>query len=374
MAGEDSGDTYGALLATALRQATPDVVIRGTGGHAMARAGVDIMVDSSELGVIGIFEVLTHIRTLVRIFNDLVKRARVERPDAVVLIDYPGFNLRFAKRLKAAGIPVVYYVSPQVWAWGKGRVPKIARLVDKMLVIFPFETQVYAGTGLDVEFVGHPLLEVIPPRQPDEPARDANTVLLLPGSRFQEVDRLFPVMVQTAVALHAERPELRFVVPVPRERIGARVRDMLPGLLPPGDGPDIRIEVGQTREWLRRGTAALAKSGTVTVEAAISGLPLVVVYRVNPLSYMIGRPLLDIRFFTMVNVILDRLLYEEFEQDQVTVANCTRAMRAILPGGERRQLVEDGMAETVARLGGRGQASAKAAAAVLKLIGAVPRA
>jgi len=369
MAGEDSGDTYGALLATELHRAAPDVVVRGMGGHAMARAGVDILVDSSELGVVGVFEVLKRLGTFRRIFRDLVHRAQAERPEAVVLIDYPGFNLRFAKRMKALGIPVVYYVSPQVWAWGKRRIPKIARLVTKMLVIFPFETTVYSRTGLDVQFVGHPLLELIPPRQPDEPACDPNTVLLLPGSRFDEVDRLLPVMVQAAAALHAETPRLRFVIPVSREKIGERVRARLQGLLTTAGGPDIQVDVGHTREWLRRGIAGLAASGTITVESAISGLPLVVVYRVRSFDYMVARILVHVRYFTMVNVILKRLVFEEFLQDQVTVANCTRALRAILPGGERRAEVEAGMAETVERLGGRGRASAKAAAAVLDVIG-----
>jgi len=371
IAGESSGDAYGALLAGELRQAEPDLVVRGMGGAAMEEAGVDIMVDSTELGVVGLVEVLKHLPTFASIFRGLVRRAEKERPDAVVLIDYPGLNLRLARRLHLLGVKVVYYISPQVWAWHKKRIPKIARTVDRMLVIFPFEPAVYSGTELDVEFVGHPLLETLDACRDPSLTRDSNAVLLLPGSRTSEVDRLLPVMLETARALHAETPGLRFVIAVPREAIAGHVRRKMAALLPPddADGPEVSLEVGRTREWMQRAAAGLAASGTVTVEAAILGLPLVVVYRLHWLTFWFARLLVKIPYFAMVNLVANAMVFEEFLQDAVTTANLSRALRDVLPGGARRREAEEGMARTVAALGGQSQVSQRAAQAVIEVMG-----
>ncbi len=369
IAGEQSGDAYGALLAKALRGLDAQVTIRGMGGEAMAQAGVDVMVDSTELGVVGFVEVLRHLRLFWRIFHDLLDRAAQERPDAVILIDYPGFNLRFARRLHALGIRVVYYVSPQVWAWGKRRIPTIARCVDKMLVIFPFEPQVYAETGLDVEFVGHPLLEVLDACRDPALTREPSTVLLLPGSRGSEIERLLPVMLDTVQMLHAQRPELQFVIAVPREAIADRVRETAGALLSPRPGkPAITLAVGETRRWLQRAGVGLAASGTVTVESAILGLPLVVIYRVHPFTYWLGRLLVKIPFFTMVNLVAGKAVYEEFLQNAVAPPALTRALTDILPGGKRRDSVRQEMAAAVQKLGGQSPVCERAAEAVFELI------
>lgn len=367
-AGESSGDLYGGRLATALHALAPDLALRGMGGSAMRAAGVEIMVDSSNLGVVGFIEVFKHLGTFFRIFNGLVARAARERPDVVVLIDYPGFNLRFAKKLHGLGIPVVYYISPQVWAWGKRRIPEIARLVRKLLVIFPFEPDVYAGTGLDVEFVGHPLKAILAERRDASLTRDPHTIVLLPGSRTSEVDRLFADLCRTAAWLQARRPELQFVVAASSPRIADRCHEMLKGL-PPRDIPQgIVIRTGETHLWLQRATAGLAASGTVTMESALLGLPLVVVYRLNPITYWLGRLLVKLPFFTIVNLVAGRRVFEEFLQGDVTARVLGPALEAILPGGARRADVEAGIQEALARLGAEGDASQRAADAVLRLL------
>jgi lipid-A-disaccharide synthase len=364
VAGETSGDGYGARLAHEMRALCPDVCLKGMGGPAMREAGVEIMVDSSELGVMGLVEVFKILRRIIGIFRGLVKRASEERPDTVVLIDYPGFNLRLARKLHALGIRVVYYVSPQVWAWKKGRIPKIAATVDRLMVIFPFEPAVYEGTGLDVQFVGHPLLEILAEERDATITRDPNTMLLLPGSRRGEIDHLLPTIAATACLLAKERPHLRFVMPLPRQSIAdyaSRCLEALP------NRPEIEIEIGNARHWMQQAGTGLATSGTVTVEAAILGLPLVSVYRVHPLTYLLAAVIIRLPYFTMVNLIAGRQLFPELLQGEFTPENALDALRPLLPDGEKRADVEQGMRDMVAALGGTLPASRRAALSVLEV-------
>ena len=360
---------YGARLARQLRELEPGVELKGMGGEAMREAGVELLADSTELGIVGFVEVVRHLPMLLRLFRGLVSRAIREHPDAVVLIDYPGFNLRFARRLRAAGIRVVYYVSPQVWAWGRRRIPKIAGTVDKMLVIFPFEPGVYAQTHLDVEFVGHPLVAILGEKRL-QTSRDAETVLLLPGSRESEVRRLLPVMLETARLLHAEGVGLRFVVPAPRAEIAALARELLGAARARGGGdlPPVDVVTGETTDWLQRAAAGIAASGTVTVEAAVLGLPLVVAYRLNWLTYRLARMLVKVRFVTMVNLVCDSMVFEEFLQDEATPQNLGEALAAILPGGARRAGVLQKAEEAVSALAGQGDGSRRAAKAILRCL------
>ena len=364
VAGETSGDGYGARLAHEMRVLQPDVCLKGMGGPAMREAGVEIMVDSTELGVMGLSEVFRLLPTFIRLFRGLVKRAAEERPDTVVLIDYPGFNLRLAKKLHALGIRVVYYVSPQVWAWKKGRIPKIAAIVDRLLVIFPFEPAVYKGTGLDVQFVGHPLLEILAEERDTTVERDPDTVLLLPGSRQGEIDRLLPIIAATAHLLAQERPHLRFVMPLPRQSIADYAVRCLRAL---PNQPEIQIEIGNSRHWMQRAGTGLAASGTVTVEAAILGLPLVSVYRVHWLTYLLAAVIIRLPYFTMVNLIAGRQLFPELLQGEFTPENALGALRPLLPDGERRAEVEQGMRDMVAALAGTRPASRRAAVSVLEV-------
>jgi lipid-A-disaccharide synthase len=368
IAGEESGDAYGAGLARELQRQRPGLALRGMGGRAMAAAGVEILIDSSELGVVGFIEVLWHLRTILRALAALVERARQERPDAVVLIDYPGFNLRLARRLHALGIPVVYYVSPQVWAWKRGRRHQIAAWCRRLLCIFPFEPAHFADTGLDVCFVGHPLLEILAGEREADAVRDPDLVLLLPGSRRGEVERLLPRLLQAAAELRRRQPRLRFVMPLPRPAVAEVARRCL------REGctelaAAVTIDVGRTRHWMQVAVAGLATSGTVTMEAAILGLPVVSVYRVSWLTYGLARLLVHgIRFFTIVNLVADREVFEEFLQGQVTVGRLVPALEAILPGGARREAVLRGMSDAVAALGPAGAVSAAAARQVLEVV------
>lgn len=361
-AGESSGDLYGARLACELRKLDDQMVIRGMGGVHMAAADVEILVDSTELGVVGLVEVLRHYPMFRRIFWDLVRRAQREKPDLVVLIDYPGFNLRFAKQMKKLGIPVLYYVSPQVWAWGKKRVPEIAQLVRRMLVIFPFETEVYEPVGLDARFVGHPLVDIMREKRDPDLQRDPNLVLLLPGSRGSEVDRLLHPMASAARELHKRRPELRFVISAPRAAIRSRIEEML------GDhGLPLQIDDGSTEGWMQRASAGIAASGTVTVQAAILGLPLVVVYRMNPMTHWLAMRLINVPYITMVNLVAEKLVFQEYLQ-KFQPSELATAVEAILPDGARHAAVQQGIKRCVTRLQTEGDASATAAAAVHDLI------
>ena len=351
ISGESSGDLYGARLAQDLWKKDPSLEISGMGGVRMRAAGVNILVDSTELGVIGIVEVLGILFKIIRIGLFLKKKAKEERPDAVILIDYPGFNIRLAKYLKKMNIPVIWYISPQVWVWHKSNIPRLAAYCTKMMVIFPFEVDVYKETTLDVEFVGHPLVEIVEERQDLSLVRDPDEIVLLPGSRKGETSRLFEPMLQTALILKQQNPSLHFSVAAAREKVAHDLEKILKTFLkknPSFPEDCIEICIGQTSRLLQRGGTGLAASGTVTVECALAGLPLVVIYKVNYISLFIGWLLIRRLFrdaFTMPNIILYRKLFEEYLQWQVRVPVLVEALGRILPGGSRRKEVESGMVE-----------------------------
>lgn len=375
ISGEESGDIYGAKLAgdlaTVAKAAGDELKISVMGGKRMAGTGAEVMVDATELGVVGLLEVFKMLGTFVRVFRGLVKRAKERPPDAVVLIDYPGFNLRLAKQLHKRGIPVVWYISPQVWAWKKGRAKKLAEYCAKMLVIFPFETAIYEKVGLDVEFVGHPLVDIARESGFDSIKRDDNLLLLLPGSRSNEIDRLFVPMLETAVELKRRRPELRFAAAAPRESVAERLRGVLRRFTARGGAAaDLEVEIscGKTPEAMREASTTLVASGTATVECAIANLPATVVYKLNPITYLLARMVVDIPFFTMVNIIADERVYEEYLQGDVNAANLADSLWRILPGGSRREEVEEGVGRVVDALSsGSGRSSEKAARAVWEI-------
>ncbi|MBP5183144.1 MAG: lipid-A-disaccharide synthase, partial [Lentisphaeria bacterium] len=254
IAGEASGDLYGAQLARDIREKDPSSSIAGMGGVKMREAGVDILVDSSELGVIGVVEVLGMLFRFISIMRFLVRKAKEDRPDVVVLIDYPGFNIRLARRLSKAGIKVLWYISPQVWAWRKSNISKLARYCRKLICIFPFEVDVYEGSGLEVEFVGHPLLEVVEKRRDESITRDKNLFLLLPGSRRSETKRLLYPMLEAAELLHEKHPEMRFVISTPREKVLSDVEKDLAEYRkkhPSFDLP-LAVECGKTAFYMQK--------------------------------------------------------------------------------------------------------------------------
>ena len=369
LAGEASGDLYGAKLAAELRTLAAEqgstVRIAGMGGPEMSRAGIDIRVDSTELGVVGVIEVVKHLLLFIRIFFRLVGQARRERPDAVVLIDYPGFNLLFALMMYRSRIPVVWYVCPHLWVWGKWRLPVLAKICRKMLVIFPFEVEVFSRTRLEVEFVGHPLIDIVGGRKDPSIRRNPDEFLLLPGSRTMEINYLLYPMLDTVRELSPRHPRLRFHLSAPRQKIAdlcrlrcEKYRERHPEL------PEIEISCGDTGIWQQRAGTGLAASGTVTVESAIAGLPLVVGYKLNWITILLASLVVRLYrgFFTMVNIIANRVVFQEFLQHRFCAKNLVPAVEAILPGGSRREEVERGMDKVRSLLSPSSSSAARQAA------------
>ena len=375
-AGEASGDTYGAHLAESLRKLENDagreIEIAGMGADKMRAAGVDILVDSSELGVMGIIEVLKIIFTIIKVFFFLKKKALEERPDAIVMIDYPGFNLLFARFMHWHGIPVIWYVSPHVWSWGKRRIYKLAKFCEKMLVIFPFETEVYSKVDLDTEFVGHPLVDIMKERLDFSVERDPNTLVILPGSRSMEISRLMKPMLETALEMKKRHPAMKFVISAPREKVYKQCEEIYNKFRNSNSGcPEIEFSCGQTSYWQRRAGTGLAASGTVTVECAIAGLPLVVCYKLNWITILLAAVFIRLYrgFFTMVNVIANKEVFEEFLQHHVNKKELSDALERVLPGGKRRNEVEEDMKKVVNSLSDeRVTATDHAAQACLKFL------
>ena len=369
-AGEASGDLYGARLAEALRalaaEKGTELELSGMGGPRMIAAGIPVKVDSTELGVMGVVEVMKLLFTFIGIYFKLVRAARRERPDAVVLIDYPGFNLMYALAMYASGIKVVWYVSPHLWVWGKWRLPVLAKICSKMLVIFPFEVEVFAKTCLQAEFVGHPLIDIVSERRDPAVSRESDRFLLLPGSRVMEINRLLEPMLDTVVKLSERHPELKFHLSAPREKIArlceekiAVYREKHPEL------PAVPVSCGDTGIWQQRACAGLAASGTVTVESAIAGLPLVVGYRMNWVTITLASLVVKLYrgYFTMVNIIADKMVFQEFLQHHFCAEELLEPVESILPGGKRRAEVETQMAEVARLLSPQGNKAAGQAAA-----------
>lgn len=375
VAGEASGDVHGASLAREMRTLAPHVELLGIGGDRMERRGVRLLYHYRRLAVVGLTEVLAHLGDVRRAMRRLVDTVRHENVDGVVLLDYPDFNLALARRLRRVrpGLPIVYYISPQVWAWRQGRVKTIAALVDRMLVILPFEADLYAATGLPVDFVGHPLLDSIPPPESRESfaARhhlDAGRewIALVPGSREAEVERLLPPMLGAARRLAAREGEPLFLVAgagsVEEETYERALRHE-----PRLAGRVHRI-TDDTWGILRHARGAVVCSGTATLETALAGTPLVVVYRTSWLTYNLGKLLVRIRDIGLVNVVGGRRGVPELLQGDVTPKAIERELAPLLEDGPARSACLEFLAEVRERLGRPG-ASARAAAAVLATIG-----
>ncbi|MEO6872287.1 MAG: lipid-A-disaccharide synthase, partial [Chthoniobacterales bacterium] len=299
VAGEASGDNHGAALMQALQREQPDVHFLGRGGPQMKQLAGDNFTNwIDEAAVVGLWEVLKHYPYFRRQFQQTLDEIAAAKPDAVVLIDYPGFNLRLARELRqrSLGGKIIYYISPQVWAWNRRRIPKMARWLDLMLCIFPFEAQLYAQSGLRTVFVGHPMLETLASKRTNE-ARDPNLIGLFPGSRAREVRKLLPIMLGVIRELRGARPELRFEIAAASEALAATIREGLPAK---NDSlGKISVVVGQTAQTMQRAAAGIVASGTATLEAAFFRLPFVLVYRVATLTYLAGRALIKVKHLGM---------------------------------------------------------------------------
>lgn len=331
VAGDPSGDLHGANLVTALREISSQIEINGLGGERMERAGVRLLYRLTELAIVGFSEAINNIRALRQIYIKTEEFLRKEKPDIIVLIDYPGFNLRLAGLAKRLKIPLIYYIGPQIWAWRHGRIKDIAELVNKMLVIFPFEEETYRKAGVDVSFVGHPLLDTIQPtKSKEEVCRkyglDSNSPIigLMPGSRKQEIERLLSVMLEASRRI-AENRKVQFVLPlagnIPMKYIKERITEFEMDRLNRGkkeEKPPLHILVVRDEDYnIRRTlTLALVASGTATLENACLGIPMIIIYKVSLFSYLLARLLIRIPRIGLANIVAGKRVVPEFIQQK----------------------------------------------------------
>jgi lipid-A-disaccharide synthase len=371
VAGERSGDVYGAGLAAALRARLPGAEIFGCGGEAMRQAGVETAVDAHAISMAGIFEVLSGLPRVYRAFHSLLAEVDRRRPQLAVLIDFPDFNLRLAKQLKRRNVPVVYFVSPQVWAWRPGRLKQIKAYIAKMLCIFDFEEALYREAGIPVEYVGHPLVDLARPHLTRtefftqarlDPATP--TVALLPGSRQKEVCYNLPPMLEAAARL-ARRRKIQFVIPVAPSldpRWLARILRKSPS------GPaTVRTVLQATSDALEHAEVAVVASGTATVEGILRERPMVVVYRVSPLSWLLGRFLVNVPYYSMVNLLAGKPLVTELMQGDFNAPKLAAQVEYLLDHPEAREKLRQELRALKSRLGGGG-AIGRAADAVLGVL------
>jgi lipid-A-disaccharide synthase len=350
-AGEASGETYGAQLIEALRRLRPEAKFFGMGGEHMRTAGCELLVDAREVAVVGLVEVLTHLPRIRNRFDRLVAEAEKRRPDAAVLIDFPEFNLRLARRLHQLKIPVFYFVSPQIWAWRTGRVKQIQKYVREMIVIFPFEQDFYRKHGVEVTYVGHPLAYMSPPQISREEFAHSEGldpgkpwIALLPGSRQKELRLNLPPMLEVVDLLRRQGHDFEYLLPV----ASTLSRDWIARQT--GVSPARIHLTGQARPALMHSRAAVVASGTATVESALAGTPFVVVYRLAPMTWLLGRRLVSLDTFAMPNLIAGRRIVPELIQQDFTAENVVRELHKILPEGPARAQMVSDLEEVRARL------------------------
>jgi lipid-A-disaccharide synthase len=375
-AGDASGELHAAAVLEALRRSEPRLEAFGLGGPSLEKAGLRVLVPQSELAVGGLFEVFGDLGGVARAWRRMTRALREEHPDLVLLVDSPDFNLPLARRAKRLGLRVLWFVSPQVWAWRRGRVRKLAARTDRLAAIFPFEPAAFAGSGLRVDFVGHPLVDrlaplaALAPRECRERLRlslERPWVALLPGSRRNELARNLPIQLAAARALHAQDPRVGFALGVapslPRAEVEARVAAArLPRLL------DLTIVEGRSHELARAADVALTKPGTVTVEVALLGTPQVVVARVHAGSAFLMRRLVRLRYFAMPNLIAGAEVVPELLQETADPQRVAARLRALLAGPEREAQLR-ALGDVARALGGGGAAERTAAIALEMLAG-----
>ena len=370
IAGEASGDMHGANLVLELKKQDPSIALYGVGSKRMQEAGVRMLADASELSVVGITEALTHIGAIYRVYATLKRFLKHERPDLLVLIDFPDFNIMLGKAARKLGIPVLYYISPQVWAWRKGRIKTIARLVKAMIVVFPFEVPLYEKAGVDVRFLGHPLMDVVGSDFTQPEARRMlgldvarRTIALLPGSRKTELMSLLPDMLAAAKILSTRFKDLQFILPVAPTVDQGFVR----GFVERG-GVIVRMVEGKVYDALRASDAAIVTSGTATLETGLMAVPMVIVYRISALTYYLLTKLVSgVKHVGLVNIVAEKRLVPELIQREATPRNMADAVTKMLDDTDYCRRIREGLAEVRMRLGEAG-ASARAASVVRELL------
>jgi len=360
---------HGANLVREVKKLDSSLTFFGVGSRQMREAGVRMLADASDISVVGATEVLTHIRAIYGVYSRLKAFLRSERPSLLILIDFPDFNIMLGKAAKKLGIPVLYYISPQVWAWRKGRIKKIAALVKAMIVVLPFEVELYKKAGVDVRFVGHPLVDVVRSDYSQEEARKQlgldprrRTVALLPGSRKKEIQNLLPDMLAAAAILASKFTDLQFVLPVAPTLDVEFVRGYVLRTSVP-----VRIVDGRVYDALRASDAAMVASGTATLETGLMAIPMVIVYRVSALSFAIGSLIIDVENVGLVNIVAGKRVAPELIQHDATPENMAGVISRMLGDPVKYQQVKDDLVRMKTRLG-EGGASARAASVVMEVM------
>lgn len=370
MAGEASGDIYGADLVSEALKLAPDLHFSGIGGARMREAGVETLVDSGDMAVVGLVEVIKHFDVISAAFRTLKQILLNAPPDLLILIDYPGFNLRLAKVAKKAGVRVLFYISPQIWAWRQGRVKKIARLVDHMAVILPFEAPFYEKAGVPVTFVGHPMLDLVNVAI-DRTAAAAsfnldpsrNIVGLFPGSRRNEIERLLPVIISAGSILKEQFPDIQFILPLASTLQGDDIVAQFAAA-----NLDVTITRDRIHDMIRACDAVISVSGTVTLEIALVGTPMVIIYKLSPLTYQLAKRLVKIDNIGLCNIVAGETVVRELIQDEANPAAIAAEVSTLLTDHGYHSAIAGKLGEVRSKLG-RGGASANAARLALTLCG-----
>ncbi len=363
VAGELSGDNHGAALMRALQSQLGSVIFSGAGGPEMQALARPPFLEWTGHAVVGLWEVIKNYPYFRRQFQRVIKEITQMKPDAVILIDYPGFNLRLAAALrkKLPNLKIIYYISPQVWAWNRGRIPQMARWLDLMICIFPFEKELYEKSGLRTEFAGHPIIDELEKKRLPDASRDPLLVGLFPGSREREVKKLLPVMLATAKVLRERNPLLQFAIPAASEKLLALVERIAAGF------PGCTISLRGAYPLMQTCSAAMIASGTATLEAAFFGLPYVLLYKVSPLTYEVGRRLIRIPYLGIANVLADREIIPEFVQNKLDPTQIADTLTLLIDQSEKRAEMQKALQEVIAKLGDKGAAS-RAAQAICRLV------
>jgi lipid-A-disaccharide synthase len=409
VAGEASGDDHGARLVAAIREFCPNAEFLGVGGEEMRAQGVRILTPASELAVVGLMEVVGHLPAIWQALRNIGRVLKTARPDLVILVDFPDFNFWVARLARYWRVPVLYYISPQVWAWRTYRVRTLARLTDRLVVIFPFEADFYRTQGVTVDYVGHPFRETLPPLADRRTFLlghnldpEALTIALLPGSRAGEIERHLPTMLKAASLIHRSIPQTQFILPLastaPEGLVESIVEEFLgegamgrrplpppPNPLPQtpyrgmggefegrvGDSkspsPLLKVIPGQAYQALGAAHVAVVASGTATVEAALAGVPTVIVYRVSSLTFALARRLVRVEHVGMANLLAGVRVFPELLQDDFTPERLAHEVLSLIQDPGRIEAVRRGLATVIRRLGGPG-ASARAARVAVELM------
>ena len=342
-AGEASGDLHAGAVTRAIKQLDPEAEVFGMGGDRLREAGGEVLFDIKDHSLMGFVEVLKKLPDVWKLRNAFIDLMEERKPDVLLTIDYPGFNMRLAKLAKERGIKVVYFIAPQVWAWRPGRAAGVAKATDKIACIFPFEYDLYKSYGADIEFVGHPLVDTVKPSLPRKEAEELAgkrtghpLILLMPGSRMMEIQRLLPVMLDAVKILKHKRPELEFAMPraatIPKEKLAAPVK---------AAGLDVTLTEGHTYDIMSVADLAIATSGTVTLEAALCGLGCPILYKSSPVSFWIAKRVVEIPHIGLPNIVAGRLIEPELLQDECKPEKIAAMVLELLEAERYRQLQQD---------------------------------